>query len=84
MTRYTFEEVRAALREYWGLSLLRGGPDRADGRHDGRWDTVHSKPGFIVSGSIPGRGTGHWRFRSLKDVVRISELAKDIEKGRRR
>jgi len=83
MTRYTFDEVRAALREHWGLALYRGESTRAADKHDGRWDVVHSKTGFIVGGNMPGRGHSYRRFRSLKDVVRVSDLTKVIEKGRR-
>jgi hypothetical protein len=34
MTRYTFEEVRYALDDAWGLSLHRGG-FMVGGEHDG-------------------------------------------------
>jgi hypothetical protein len=29
VTSYRFDEIRRALRDYWGLSLVRGGADRA-------------------------------------------------------
>jgi len=76
VTRYTFEEVCAALHEYWGLALHRGSRDRADGPRDGRWDTYHSTTGFIVGGQLPRRGYGHQRYRSLVDVVDAWELEK--------
>lgn len=82
MTRYAFDEVRAALYEHWGLSLHRGGPDRIDGKRDGRWDTAYSQTGYVVGGDLPGRGYGHQRFRSLSAVVRVCGLDKVIAKGR--
>lgn len=83
MTRYAFDEVRAALHKHWGLSLHRGG-DRGDDKHDGRWDTSYSKTGFVVGGDLPRRGHGYERFRSLCDVVSSWDLAKVIAKDRRR
>lgn len=84
MTRYTFDEVRAALHEYWGLSLHRGSRDRADGSRDGRWDTYHSTTGFIVNGQLPRRGYGSQRYRSLVDVVAAWDLTKVFAEGRSR
>ena len=83
MTRYRLAEVRAALHEHWGLGLRRGGAV-SDGGHDGRWDAAYSRTGFVVSGDIPGRGYGDWRFTSLVRVVRAFELAKLIEQARPR
>jgi hypothetical protein len=83
VTRYTFDEVRAALREHWGLSLHRGGSDRTDGKHDGRWAVEYSRTGYVVGGSLPGRGHGRQRFRSLEGVVLVCDLAKVITRQRR-
>lgn len=83
MTRYSFDEVRAALHEHWGLSLHRGGSDRTDGKHDGRWAVEYSRTGYVVGGSLPGRGHGYQRFRSLADVVRIRDLAGTLARSRR-
>ena len=83
MTRYVFDEVRSALAKHWGLSLARGGVDKTDGKHDGRWDVTHSRTGFIVGGQFPRGGYGHRRYRSLSDVVQIYALTKVIEKDRR-
>jgi hypothetical protein len=83
VTRYAFDEVRSALHEHWGLALYRGGHDRADGKHDGRWDVTHSRTGYIVGGNMPGRGHSYRRFRSLSDVVRVCDLIKVIAKKRR-
>jgi hypothetical protein len=81
MSRYTFDEVRSALRDYWGLSLHRGG-EMGDGQHDGRWDTCYSKTGYVVGGQLPRRGHGHQRHPSLADVVASWGLAKDIARDR--
>ena len=83
MTRYAFDEVRAALRKHWGLSLHRGG-DLTDLGRDGRWDTVYSKTGHVVGGQLPGIGYGHRRFGSLAAVVRVCDLSKVIAEDRRR
>ncbi len=80
-TRYSFEEVRAALHSHWGLSLHRGG-DLTDLGRDGRWDVAYSKTGYIVGGQLPGIGHGYRRFESLADVVRSSNLAAAIRKMR--
>jgi len=82
MTRYSFDAVRAALREHWGLSLYRGG-DLTDLGKDGRWDTAYSKTGYIVGGNLPGHGHGYRRFQSLGAVVRTCDLAKVITRQRR-
>lgn len=84
MTRYSFDEVRAALRDHWGLSLHRGGSDRTDGKHDGRWAVEYSRTGYVVGGSLPGRGHGHQRFRTLVAVVRACDLAKVVARSRLR
>ncbi len=81
MTRYAFDEVRAALHEHWGLSLHRGG-DMTDLGCDGRWDVAYSKSGFVVGGNLPGVGHGYRRFRSLADVVRACDLAKLVAESR--
>ena len=83
MTRYALDEVRAALREHWGLSLRRGG-DMTDLGRDGRFDTVYSKTGYVIGGQLPGRGHGYQRFRSLGAVVRVCDLGKGIVEARRR
>ncbi len=83
MTRYTFDEVRAALHREWGLSLHRGG-DMTDLGRDGRWDTCYSKTGYVVGGHLPGIGHGYRRFPSLVAVVRTSQLEKSIAEARRR
>jgi len=80
-TRYTFDEVRAALNDEWGLSLHRGGK-MGDGAHDGRWDTTYSKTGFIVGGNMPRKGHSYRRYRSLVDVVSSWNLAKPITNRR--
>lgn len=72
MARYTFDKVKAAIREAWGFQLRR--PMRPDARYDGRWDASYSRTGLIVSGNRPGRGYGHWRYRSLAHIVRVYEL----------
>lgn len=82
MTLYGFDEVRAALRDHWGLSLHRGG-GMGDGQHDGRWDAVYSRTGYVVGGSLPRRGHGYQRFRSLEGVVIAYELVKVVAKARR-
>ena len=81
MTRYTFDEVRAALRVHWGLSLHRGG-ELTDLGKDGRWDTAYSKTGYVVGGSLPRRGYGHQRFRSLNAVARNYDLTSVVARGR--
>lgn len=81
--RYSFDEVRAALRAHWGLSLHRGG-ELTDLGHDGRWDTAYSKTGYVIGGALPGRGHGYQRFRSLGAVVRGCDLAKVIARSHRR
>ena len=83
MTRYAFDEVRAALRSHWGLALHRGG-ELTDLGRDGRWDTAYSKTGYVVAGQLPGIGYGHRRFSSLTAVVRVCDLAKPITENRRR
>ena len=83
MTRYAFDEVRAALDSHWGLSLHRGG-DLTDLGRDGRWDTAYSKTGYVVGGQLPGKGYGYRRFSSLAAVVRACELAKVITENRPR
>lgn len=82
MTRYTFDEVREALAQGWGLRLYRGG-DLTDLGRDGRFDTAYSKTGFVVGGQLPGEGYGYRHFKTLARVVHVSELEKDIEKIRR-
>jgi len=81
MTRYTFDEVREALRKHWGLSLHRGG-DRTDLGRDGRFDTVYSKIGYVVSGQFPGNGYSSRRFRSLGRIVQVCDLKQVIAKDR--
>ena len=83
MTRYAFDEVRAALRAHWGLALHRGG-ELTDLGRDGRWDTAYSKTGYVVAGQLPGIGYGHRRFSSLAAVVRVFDFAKPITENRRR
>jgi hypothetical protein len=83
VARYVFDEVRAALRKHWGLSLHRGG-EMTDLGRDGRWDTCYSKTGYVIGGQMPGIGYGHRRFSSLAAVVRVCDLAKVITKDRRR
>ena len=83
MNRYTFDDVRAALREHWGLSLHRGGEMTADLGKDGRWDTAYSKTGYVVGGQLPGRGYGYQRYRSLGSVVRACRLEKVVARKRR-
>src|SRR5262249_27363785 len=67
-----------ALHEHWGLSLHRGGAT-SDDKHDGRWDAAYSRTGFVVSGHIPRRGYGDYRYATLRSVVHAFELAKVIE-----
>lgn len=81
MSRYTFDEVRAALAKEWGLSLHRGG-QMGDGKHDGRWDSCYSKTGFVVGGHIPRRGHSYQRYRSLVDVVASWDLGKPLAQSR--
>jgi hypothetical protein len=84
VTRYAFDEVRSALLDHWGYELYRGGKDRVDGKHDGRWDVTHSRSGYILRGTFPGyRGLRYQRFRSLLDVVRACGLTDVISKKRR-
>lgn len=83
MTRYSFDEVRAALNEDWGLGLHRGGA-MGDGKHDGRWDTTYSKTGYVAIGHFPGHGYSQQRFRSLAAVVRSCDLAKTLAKTRKK
>lgn len=80
-SRYAFDEVRAALKKHWGLSLHRGG-ELTDLGRDGRWDKAYSKTGFVVGGNLPGLGYGYIRYRSLVDVVRSCDLAGVIAKKR--
>lgn len=80
-SRYTFNEVRAALHKDWGLSLHRGG-DMGDGKHDGRWDVTYSKTGYVVGGHMPRGGHSYRRFETLRDVVTAWELAKVIAEQR--
>lgn len=80
-SRYSFDEVRSALRAHWGLSLHRGG-DLTDLGRDGRWDKAYSKTGFVVGGNLPGLGHGYARYRTLGDVVRSCDLAEVIVKKR--
>lgn len=82
MTRYAFDEVRAALHKHWGLSLHRGG-DMTDLGRDGRWDIAYSKTGYIIGGQLPGVGYGHRRFTTLGAVVRVCDLTKAIAEERR-
>lgn len=81
MTRYVFDEVRAALQKEWGYVIERGEPRRANGKHDGRWDVTHATTGYIVSGNMPGFGHRHRWFRSLSDVVRVCKLTEVLAKG---
>ncbi len=86
--RYAFDEVRAALKKYWGFEIQRGraSPDHAlPGRErDGRWDTSYSKTGYVISGYMPGYGHRHKHYRSLASIVRGCDLAKVIEEDRAR
>lgn len=84
MTRYTFDEVRDALKKEWDLSLYRGGEMGGDGRHDGRWDTCYSKTGFVMGGDFPGIVHSYRRFPSLVAVVRTSKLGEVIASARRK
>lgn len=79
--RYRFDEVRDALRSHWGLSLHRGG-DRPFGDRDGRWDTCHSRTGFVVGGHMPGIGHSYRRFASLARIVRVCDLERTIARSR--
>ena len=83
MARYAFNDVRAALRKYWGFSLQRGG-NATDLKRDGRWDTSYSKTGYVISGDLPGYGYSHKHYRSLAAIVRGCDLAKVIAEDRRR
>lgn len=80
--RYTFAEVRDALRTHWGLSLHRGGA-MGDGEHDGRWDKTYSKTGYIVGGHLLGFGHGYSRFTTLMNIVTACDLAAVIKLARR-
>lgn len=82
MPRYVFDEVRAALKQHWGLSLYRGG-ELTDLGRDGRWDVTYSKTGYVIGGQWPGSGYGYRRFSSLGSIVKICELAKVIKEQRR-
>lgn len=79
--RYRFNEVKTALLKHWGLSLTRGSV--ADPKRDGRWDTSHSRTGFIVSGQFPGNGHSQVRYDSLRQIVEACDLAKVIAASRR-
>jgi hypothetical protein len=83
VTRYAFDDVRAALRDEWGLSLYRGGA-MADDDHDGRWTTEYSRTGYLVGGNLSRRGFGYQRFRSLVDVVDAYELDRALAAQRPR
>jgi hypothetical protein len=82
MPRYVFDEVRAALREYWGLDIYRGADDKGDGTHDGRWAVEYSKTGYVVHGHMPGRGFNYRRFASLAAIVRVCDLEDSLRKQR--
>jgi len=84
MSRYTFDEVRAALDKEWGFTLQRGEMTRSDGKHDGRWCVTHSRTGYIVSGQFPGNGFRHKHFRSLAAVVRGCKLTASLAEARGR
>ena len=77
--RYTFDEVRRALHEHWGLQLYRGGGSRTDDQHDGRWAVEYSRTGYVVGGALPGRGHGYLRYATLKQIVQSCDLAKVID-----
>jgi hypothetical protein len=81
MARYAFDEVRAALDEYWGLSIYRGG-GRQDHAHDGRWAVEYSRTGYVVHGRMPGMGFSYRRFDSLAAIVKACDLADAIHKQR--
>jgi hypothetical protein len=81
VTRYTFNEVQHALKTYLGLTLQRG--EGTSGERDGRWDVTHSKTGFVVGGSFPGRKHGYRRYPSLAQIVRACDLGKTIQERRR-
>jgi hypothetical protein len=82
VTRYAFDEVRAALGAEWGFEIRRGDADVRDRDRDGRWDTVYSKTGYIVSGNFPGYGHRHKRYRSLAAIVRGCKLAQALASAR--
>lgn len=77
---FKFDEVRDALREYWGFTLQRGGAS-TDLERDGRWDTTYSKTGYIVSGYMPGYGHRHKHYRSLAAIVRGCDLTETLAKA---
>lgn len=81
--RYSFDDVRAAVRDHWGLSLHRGG-EMGDGQHDGRWDVAYSRTGFIVGGQLPGRGHGYVRYETLGQVVESCDLPLPSRRIRKR
>lgn len=82
-TRYSFDEVREALKKEWGLDLHRGG-DLTDLGRDGRWDTCYSKTGFVVGGQFPGFGGISYRhYRSLARVVHVCKLSDSLARKRR-
>jgi hypothetical protein len=83
VSRYTFDEVQAAMTKYWGLRLGRGGKDDTDGKHDGRWDVSYSRTGFVVGGQFPGIGYTYRHYRSLRQIVKIFELEKPIKELRK-
>ena len=82
MKRYAFDEVRAALRKHWGMSLHRGG-DMTDLGRDGRWDVAYSKTGYVIGGTLPGHKYGYRRYETLDDIVRSCDLAKVIAEDRK-
>lgn len=82
MPRYTFDEVKRALRQHWGLSLHRGG-EMGDEQHDGRWTIEYSRTGYVIGGDLPGVGHGFRRYETLGQIVRSCDLAKVIGSYRR-
>lgn len=81
--RHAFDEVKAALRKYWGFEIRRGGVS-TDLDRDGRWDTSYSKTGYVVSGYMPGYGHRHKHYRSLAAIVRGCDLEEVFQKARTR
>jgi hypothetical protein len=84
MPRYTFDEVKRALHEHWGLALRRGGEmGDGDARHDGRWTVEYSRTGYVIGGDLPGTGHGFRRYETLGQVVKSCDLEKVIGSFRR-
>ena len=54
MSRYAFDDVRAALHKHWGLSLHRGG-DLTELERDGRWSRARAGWRPLASAGIRAR-----------------------------